>query len=255
MADKLNIVLNNINELINLKLIGGEVTYYNLIDLFEHHLTCKNIRTLSIITNFSKPVEYFNTLSDYCQQNSIRLSLVISYHPDYVTLHDLIDKLTKLDSRVHISHINYVVTNQNARELDDTFDNLIDTSGQFFSHLQLIKDRRGITTETLDLFKKLIEKHQIQDKNWLVTFDDDSEKKLSRSNCQTFEQSYLNYTCDKVLRLDLDNKFRAGVCSTEIKVPVEEFIYKTKDEIKQFCISKCKQGYCPLCEFNLIYKE
>jgi len=255
VADKLNIILNTIDEDINLQFVGGEVTYYNLIDLLQNHLTSKNIKTISIVTNFSNTIDYFNDLNKYCKQNNISLSLVISYHPEYITIENLIDKISKLDSSIKISHINFVVTNENVNSLENIFNNIIVNKDLFFNNLQLIKDQKGIDPETNKIFNKLINTYQTQAPNWTVTFDNNVEKNLNRSNCQVLNQSYNGYMCDKILRLDLDNTFRAGVCGTNIKIPINEFIYKTKKDIKKFCLTKCILNKCPLCGFNLIYKE
>ena len=77
---------NNINKLpLKLKLMGGETTLYNLTEILNY---IENISQLVIATNFSKDLDYFYDLEDYCKKRNIFLTLICSYHienKDFIT--------------------------------------------------------------------------------------------------------------------------------------------------------------------------
>ena len=63
---------------LDLRLIGGECTIYDLtklVDKFE-----LPIKRLGITTNFSRSIDYFKNLYEYCKSKNILLILNCSYH-------------------------------------------------------------------------------------------------------------------------------------------------------------------------------
>ena len=261
-ADLLNRVLDKLNLDLDLQFVGGEITYYDLIDLLDNHLKSKNLKKITIITNFSRDINYFNNLSNYCTNRGIKFNIVISYHDEYTTFKDLMEKIIKLNKEIWISHINVVVTNQNYLELKKDFIEIKnwnnELSNLFFKKVQILKDQNGLNQLAEKEFNSLLEEFQKGVDNWEVIFEDNNETKLNRSKCQALNQSYFSYNCTRVLRLDLDGRFKAGTChnlNTPAKVDIHEFLNKSREEILSFCTSKCKQYKCNLCGFIKIFKE
>ncbi len=259
-ADLLNQVLDKIDLDIDLQLVGGEITYYNLIDLLDNHLTSKNLKTITLITNFSRDIYFFNKLSEYCINRGVTFSIVVSYHDEYTSFRDLMEKIIKLNKDIRLVHINVVVTNQNYSELKKDFIEIKNWNNElsdlFFKKVQILKDQNGLSILAEKEFKALLEEFQKCDDNWTIIFKDNTKTKLNRSKCQVLNQSYFSYNCTRVLRLDLDNKFKAGTCynlNTPAKVDIHEFLNKSKEEILEFCTSKCKQYKCNLCGFTKIF--
>ena len=81
MAKKINQFLQNqkIDKPIRLKLMGGEITYYNLEEIIDQF---DNISQVDFITNFSRDLEYFKSLYTYCANKGIRLKIYYSEHPE-----------------------------------------------------------------------------------------------------------------------------------------------------------------------------
>ena len=63
---------------INLSLLGGEITFYDLTKIISE-FSC-GISQLVLITNFSQKIEYFKNLYTFCESKKIILNLMCSYH-------------------------------------------------------------------------------------------------------------------------------------------------------------------------------
>ena len=84
-AKNINQILinNGINKPLFLRLLGGECTIYNLINVLKQ-FTVK-IDTVGITTNFSMPNSYFQELYLWGKENKIKLHLTLSYHKEHKT--------------------------------------------------------------------------------------------------------------------------------------------------------------------------
>ena len=67
------------NILIFLKLIGGEVSFYNWIKLLDK---VERLDKITMVTNFSQKLEYYQDLYKYCRKRNISLILLCSYHEE-----------------------------------------------------------------------------------------------------------------------------------------------------------------------------
>lgn len=80
-AQQINKLINTFytNRKIALKLIGGEVTYYNLIKVLNN---IEHLDKVVLITNFSRELDYFYELENYCFNRRIQLVLICSLHKE-----------------------------------------------------------------------------------------------------------------------------------------------------------------------------
>ena len=80
-AKNLNLFINKnlSHKQTEFKLIGGEVTFFNLeriLDEIEH------INKIVLVTNLSRPLEYFYSFEHYCKKRDIQLVLICSLHDE-----------------------------------------------------------------------------------------------------------------------------------------------------------------------------
>jgi len=104
-AEKLNNLINalNIDKPISLKLLGGEVTYYDLIAVLDK---IKKLAKIILITNLSQPISYFINLARYLDSREIKFILICSKHEEnnefdskFIALNDELKKLRKETNR------------------------------------------------------------------------------------------------------------------------------------------------------------
>lgn len=78
-AKKLNeLLIKSGKKCVSLSLLGGEITYYNLIAVLDEFTL--PICEVLIVTNFSQNLDYFKELYRYCRKREIQLQLLCSYH-------------------------------------------------------------------------------------------------------------------------------------------------------------------------------
>lgn len=86
------------NKKIKLSLIGGEVTLFdNLIDIIPNN---GSIEKVFIITNLSRPVEYYIDFSNKLKQRNIGFSIQASFHREMTDLQTFLYKATEIDKYV-----------------------------------------------------------------------------------------------------------------------------------------------------------
>lgn len=104
-AININKLLNNNfpNNKISLKLLGGEVTYYNLQSILDK---ISKLNKVSLITNLSQPIEYFIDLAKYLDKREIKFVLICSKHEQnkdfdtkFITLSKKLRELNTLTGR------------------------------------------------------------------------------------------------------------------------------------------------------------
>lgn len=105
-AKKINHIINQVptDKKIRLHFIGGEVTYYNLIQILEY-INLSRVDTLNLITNFSQSIGWFKKIIDFLYSSGIQLTLVASYHASFGTKDNFIDKLRLIkeyESRINL---------------------------------------------------------------------------------------------------------------------------------------------------------
>jgi len=119
-AFKINDLINTFysNKSIALKLIGGEVTYYNLIKILDK---IQRLNKVVLITNFSRELNYFYELEDYCFNRRIQLVLICSLHKENKEFKEKFITLTNWCRSHHHDKISYKDP-QLTLVVDDDFD-------------------------------------------------------------------------------------------------------------------------------------
>ena len=111
LAERLNYLLryNNVTLPIKLKLIGGEVTFYNLCSVLDKF---DRLDKLLITTNFSNSLNYYQTLYSYCNSRGIELILILSKHEQNKDFTSKVVELTNWckESNFKTPQVSFVVT-------------------------------------------------------------------------------------------------------------------------------------------------
>lgn len=95
IARKINeFILNKLDDerQITIRLIGGEVTYYNLINIMSQ---IEKVNKVILITNFSRDLEYFYDLELYFKSRGIKFILICSKHAENINFDKKFIELTK----------------------------------------------------------------------------------------------------------------------------------------------------------------
>ena len=80
------------------ELIGGEVSLFNLDYFLNTLLLSTNglVKRINITTNFSKPSSYYNNLVEICSKYNCELSIMFSWHYEYMKLNNFLNKYNEL---------------------------------------------------------------------------------------------------------------------------------------------------------------
>jgi MoaA/NifB/PqqE/SkfB family radical SAM enzyme len=142
--NELSLQLNNRN--IKINLIGGEVTYYNLINIIKI-LKCNYLKEISITTNLSQSLDYFIELNNFCKENNIKLALTASYHEEFGTINSFIDKVLQIKKNNIYITVSTVITEN---RLNKDLINLALTNNLYIN----ITKERDVNQCTTDLSKE-----------------------------------------------------------------------------------------------------
>lgn len=179
-AKRLNTILEN-NKIIlplKIKLIGGEVCYYNLWNILDEF---NNISKLLITTNFSRELGYYKKLYNYCNSRGISLLLILSYHSENIEFKEKVRELTYWCRNLNFPEpqIVYVVTP------DFNFDDLEYYKENKINRLKFIVEKTKETSmitlseeqqQKLEYYTKLYDSNS---RTYKVTFKDGSVEYFS----------------------------------------------------------------------------
>lgn len=104
-----------------LHLIGGEVCWYNLIEVLDQ-IKSKDLYRVIVATNFSAPLEYWQNLRKYCQSRRIQLLIIASFHLTQCDRDEFVEKAIAIHAKVKC-----VVNNKNIEEYKPYFERLKNT--------------------------------------------------------------------------------------------------------------------------------
>jgi len=108
-AKNIDKIINQLSnkKAIQLSLIGGEITYYNLIDILKN-INLSKIFKIRLTTNFSQDNNYFIELLDflYKQNNNLKITLTLSFHDEYIPLSSFLNKVVKLHESIQTKYNN-----------------------------------------------------------------------------------------------------------------------------------------------------
>ena len=258
-AIKINQLINKLDCGCCLQLVGGEITFYDLKEIFSKYITSPNLKRITLITNFSRDVSYFNELGDFLKTKGVELFIVISYHEEYnQDYNKFFDKISQLNNNVRLSHLSVVLTNNNYQFIKDLFDNLDVSKYQYLlDRLQILKDQNGIDEEALETYLYLVNKYVNDIKKWIIQFDNGEELELNRSELLGKGLSFNGYMCNSILRIDLNGKVSCGTCGVgKLKTSsIDNLLTLSEKELLDFLKVRCIRRKCPLCGFNKIERN
>jgi hypothetical protein len=152
---------------IELVLSGGEVTYYNLIKIIKI-VGIEYLSLIRIITNFSKPINYFIELNNFCTMNNLQFILSVSYHKEFGNENDFIQKCITSSQKNIFTKINWYV-NQNSFN-QKYFDYILYNTNVL---AKINKERDPKTNKNLELTQ--------QQEEYLVIFNKEMLNKMLNS--------------------------------------------------------------------------
>lgn len=90
---------------IKLSFNGGEPTKYDLHKVLSYADLTK-VSDVSLVTNFTRPIEYFVDLEEYLHKNNINFNLTTSYHEvfsydEWIAKYHLLKDSLKYDTTYH----------------------------------------------------------------------------------------------------------------------------------------------------------
>lgn len=255
-ADKINAFIDKINKPTKLFLIGGEVTYYDLIDLLEKHLTSRNIFKINLTTNLSKDLEFFQNLKNYCLSRNIELMLTASMHLSQIkNIDEFIDKCVSLNCG-----INSVLGNDNAVNLLSVLQKLVDRNYDL-SRVDILFDQneQGNRSDTcLQTYRYWLDQLKEYNGNaYRVKLVDGSERLVSRAELKTNISDFIGIKCKGYLRVMHNNKVKTGACgSHNTKLTIDDLAKINNEfELDKLLTVTCNTANCPICVFQKMWKE
>lgn len=82
-----------------LHLIGGEICYYDLIQVIDK-IKSPLLSGVIFATNFSAPLEYWQKLSAYCYSRNIKPNIIASFHLEQCDKDEFVNKAIAVKARV-----------------------------------------------------------------------------------------------------------------------------------------------------------
>ena len=177
------------NQRVQLRLIGGEPTYYDLpiiLDKIEH------LDRLTVVTNFSRDTEFFKKMYIYCANRKLKFFLICSYHEENK---EFIKKVAELTNWCRESHeyrmiflrpqVSLLATKSFSKKiLDDYLNEGIDRirisilRDEKQNHINLSKEQLDIIYDWNKKYDEIIlenyKKKNVKDRGFLVTYKDGS---------------------------------------------------------------------------------
>lgn len=86
---------------VNLDLIGGEISLFNLDNIFNSIVT-KNIVSVNITSNMSADEKWYENAFNLLKKNGIHLDVCGSFHPEMTNLKDYFAKIEHLKDKIEI---------------------------------------------------------------------------------------------------------------------------------------------------------
>lgn len=242
-AIKLNKYIEEQDKKVHIRLIGGEVTYLPLIKILKN-LNSKKIYKISLTTNLSREIEYFEELIKYYNDNKYDYSITASLHQTQIkNLNDWIEKAKKIATTIQCT-----VTNENCKE---SIAILNDIKTDFKGNIKLDVCREknspiNLTEENLNLIKPFFDTsksyYNIEFINGLQ-FNSVSKTELM---AKIDETNFKGKTCQSnKFRMLEDGRIFNGSCHSFLKLG--EVASLKRETIK------CSNEHCPMCNVLKIF--
>ena len=101
-----------------LHLIGGEVGWYNLVEIIDQ-IKSPYLKRVIIATNFSSPIGFWKVLREYCKSRGIQLLIIASFHLEMCDKDEFVSKVIEVNAKVKC-----VVNSKNIKEYMPYFEKL-----------------------------------------------------------------------------------------------------------------------------------
>lgn len=113
-------LLNRIDKNVQIEIIGGEPSILNLKRILEPIATsCKNLKKITMTTNFSRPSKYYINLIDFLRKNNVDVQFTASFHSDFVTIERFFEKVNEVNEVFpHTIKVEIVSRKDNFDEVD-----------------------------------------------------------------------------------------------------------------------------------------
>lgn len=102
-----------------LHLIGGEICLYDLISVLDK-IKSEQLKSVIFATNFSKDLEYWEKLSDYCHKRDVKPIIIASFHLTECNHEEFVSKAINLGV-----HVKAVINVDNIETYRPYFDRLV----------------------------------------------------------------------------------------------------------------------------------
>lgn len=245
-------IINEKQVITKIDLIGGEVSLFDLKELINEIKEGTNdlLKKVTITTNFSRSIEYYNDLIKYCNDNKIRISITASFHPEFTNLNNMINKAKDLIKSNYLTFkLEMVSTNDNLDLVND-FINQCNKNG-------LIYFVDGDVNST-DFSNIIIQANENKPNRYKIDYDDHIEY------IKTVRELGLKYGNYRLINLNgyyctldydyvyIEQNKHVGTLKDgfkcKMKEPIENFHFKTEPII-------CQNDGCSLCGAMSVFKE
>ena len=244
-APQVNRLIDEAGKDVKLNLIGGEVTYLNLIRIVSL-LKSPNLKKIHITTNFSNKLSYYVELANYLLSRNIMLSMNISYHNEYVDLDEFIKKAVAFRTialNLYSFKLEFVVAPENEKMLQEVKEKCKENNLDYLIELD--------KSQSEEYFKTLNIKSSVQKPRWVINYTDGtSDKNITRSQLiNQFEDKLFptkDYYCTSGMTYIYIRENKVAKNSTcihgEQYTPIEQYHIN-----KEICKCDNPIGKCSLC--------
>jgi len=193
--------LNYIDQKFKINILGGEPTLHNnLLDIVKILQNNENCIKINIITNFSKPIKYFDKLIKFS-----KVIFSVSYHPQY-TDNSFKNKITYFKNKI-IMIMNVI----DSKDFFEFFGFIKQNNIQYELNY-LNSTNNFIVKYSKDFLDKIQKIDNITIKHW-----DKDGKLYDIPEIDCYNISYYNWKCfPKTIKIDVNGNFRMLCASKDL---------------------------------------
>lgn len=238
---------------IKLHLIGGEVTYYNLIPILDEIKTINNIQ---IVSNFYRDFDYWKNLIDYLNTRNIKISFSASLHLSAINTpekeKDFCEKAIQINDYLQKNIQNPYIFVVKMVSTNDTIDKFFKISDYLTSHgvrslISVARNSDQIIVSPLsdEIYKKIDDKNSRLDigkkVGYQIRFKDGTSSVYKSSiqaitHCDKGTLDFTGFTCDAGLhgiRVLEDGRLLGGHCTLLFNYGTIGYIDKPETWLKE----------------------
>lgn len=233
IAPQVNRLIDEAGKDVKLNLIGGEITYLNLIKIISL-LKSSNLKKIHITTNFSNKLLYYVDLANYLLSRNIMLSMNVSYHNEYADLDEFIKKAVAFRTialNLYSFKLEFVVAPENEKMLQEVKEKCKENNLDYLIELDKTQTKEYFETLLPTLILKRYCKELlsfpiegINEKNINLGFEFDNKKifnyneiKKEKKQLVFFHMKKSDYEKDFSLKSIKDSSHSTGSCPGQIE--------------------------------------